>query len=168
VQQFSAGAVVQSDFVLSRVPHVLEQMVVHGRSLRVPRFFDDIYRRGARGWGAFITREQIDSLDPADVQTVIGMVPGMTASSRGIYFNTCSWGAFGQLWVDGQRVTRFKRGRDDPLAREDPYYMNEWLSNIRPFDVQAIEVYPSAGTIPAEFLDGQPCGVVAIWTRRGL
>lgn len=46
--------------------------------------------------------------------------------------------------------------------------MNEYLTSILPAEVQAIEVYTSAGRIPAEFTSGgSPCAVIAIWRTHG-
>src|ERR1051326_3118812 len=52
------------DIYMRRVPQLLSEMVVLGRAMRVPNGFESIYARGARGWGTFITAEQIDSIGP--------------------------------------------------------------------------------------------------------
>lgn len=167
-----AGAKPERDFYMMRVPHVLSEMVVNGRAMRVPRGFEEIYRRGARGWGAFITREQIDSINPVDLKTMLATIPGVATNDYGVFFQRCppSWPP--QLWIDGQRVTRFKKmatpasyriGGEDP----DPYFFNELLTGILPTQVQAVEVYTSTSSTPAEFSDQSGCGVVAVWTKRG-
>jgi hypothetical protein len=40
-----------------------------------------------------------------------------------------------------------------------------FVSGFGPGDLEAVEVYVSP-QIPAEFLSGFPCGVVAYWSRR--
>ena len=157
------GTVNVGDIRLERKPQQLSQMVVQGRSARVPRGFAEVYRRGLSGRGKFITREQIDSLNPAQLKTVLFGINGVYVNQRGVYFNRCIGGQTGQLWVDGSRVTRFTN--INPRTT-DPNFMNELLNTILPVQVQAIEVYPNQSSIPAEFMDAQPCAVIAVWTRR--
>lgn len=158
-----AGTVDLGDIQLERNPQLLSQMVVQGRAARVPRGFAEVYRRGLSGRGKFITREQIDSLNPAQLRSVLLGINGLYVNQRGVYFNRCIGGQTGQLWVDGQRVTRFT----NIIPRNsDPNFMNDLLNTIHPLQVQAIEVYPSQSSIPAEFMDAQPCAVIAVWTRR--
>lgn len=150
------------DVQMTRVPTLLSQMNVVGRSLRVPHGFEDIYRRAGRGAGKLITREQIDSINPMDLKTMLAPLPGLYVNHTSVYFMRCGPGEMGHVWVDGQRVTKFRTG-----PRSDPLDINLHLVGLRPTEVQAIEVYTSQLQVPGEFLDGRPCGVVAIWTRRG-
>jgi hypothetical protein len=155
------------DLSMMRVPHMLTTMVIQGRALRVPHGFEEIYRRGMRGWGKFFTREQIDSLNPLDLKTMLATIPGVYPNDRGVYFARCPAYWSPQLWIDGQRVTRFAKIQhpgDGPDP--DPYQFNEFLTGILPSEVQAMEVYPSNPSTPAEFL-GYGCGVIAVWTKRG-
>lgn len=159
------GTVDVGDIRLERNPQLLSQMVVQGRAARVPRGFAEVYRRGLSGRGKFITREQIDSLNPAQLKTVLFGINGVYVNQRGVYFNRCMGGQVGQLWVDGTRVTRFNNNLNT-VGSADPNLMNEMLTTILPVQVQAIEVYPNQSSIPAEFMDAQPCAVIAVWTRR--
>lgn len=167
----SGSGTLHQDLVLTRLPHLIAEMVINGRAMRVPRGFEEIYRRGALGWGAFITREQIDSMDPVDLKTMLATIPGVFVNDRGVFFQRCHVGN-PQLWIDGQRVTRFKKimmadRNSMGVPPPDPYFLNEMLAGVKPNDVQAIEVYRSNSETPAEFLDGSGCGVVAVWTLRG-
>lgn len=165
---FSDGTRVRRDYYMTRVPHVLTEMVVQGRAMRVPHGFEEIYRRGARGWGTFITREQIDSLNPIDLKTMLASIPGVYANDRSVSFLRCPAFWKPQLWIDGQRMTRFaKPQRSGAVPDPDPYQFNEYLTGILPSDVQAMEVYAANSSTPAEFLDGSGCGVIAVWTKRG-
>ncbi len=165
VDVFSPGEL-KLDFHLMRVPHELSQMVINGRSMRVPRSFEDVYRRGGLGEGVFITREQIDSLNPIDLKALLETVPGLYVNERGVYFQRCPVTFAPQLWIDGQRATRFRRISTGPGPIQDPYFFMELMNGVLPKQVQAIEVYRSNSETPAEFLDGSGCGVVAIWTLR--
>ena len=167
---FVAGDSVRLDIYMEHVPQLLSEIVVHGRALRVPHGFEAIYERGARGWGTFITSEQIDSLNPRDIKTMFEPIKGMFVSQNGVYFNRCYgspklWGEYAELWVNGDRVTKFQDYSRNPT---DPRGMNEYLEDLPPRDVQAIEVYTSSVNIPAEFTSGgSPCAVIAVWTKRG-
>ena len=169
--EFPGSGIAHRDYYMQRVPHVLTEMVVQGRSMRVPRGMEEIYRRGARGWGTFITREQIDSLDPIDIKAMLATIPGVFANDRGVAFQRCPPGWPPQLWIDGQRMTRFKRqeqhDRNSWGPTPDPYFLNEMLTGVLPREVQAIEVYTSTSSTPAEFMDQSGCGMIAIWTLRG-
>jgi len=168
-EEFTPGVSLQRNVYLMRIPRTLSQIKVQGRSMRVPRSFEQIYERGARGMGYFITREQIDSLNPFDLKTMLAGVPGVYTNSRGVYFQRCGASERGELWIDGQRVTKFRRQRSPTAVGNDPdpYFFNEFLEQVRPSSVQAIEIYPTHAFIPGEFLDGQPCAVIAIWNKRG-
>jgi len=40
------------------------------------------------------------------------------------------------------------------------------LTNVRPSELAAVEVYTSPASIPPEFnMTGSACGVIALWTR---
>ncbi|HTI05901.1 MAG TPA: carboxypeptidase regulatory-like domain-containing protein [Gemmatimonadales bacterium] len=170
-EELPGSGVVRRDYYMKRVPHVLTEMVVLGRAMRVPRGMEEIYRRGARGWGTFITREQIDSLDPIDIKALLATIPGVYTNDRGVAFQRCPAFWRPQLWIDGQRVTRFMRQAQDDRhslgPTPDPYFLNEQLTELLPRQVQAMEVYTSNSSTPAEFMDGSGCGTIAIWTLRG-
>jgi hypothetical protein len=167
---FAAGDSLRLDIYMEHVPQLLSEMVVHGRALRVPHGFESIYERGARGWGTFITREQIDSLNPRDVKTMFEGIKGVFVDQNGVYFNRCYgnqliFGEYAELWINGDRVTKFQSFSRNPT---DQRGMNEYLEQLPPSAVQAIEVYTSSGSIPAEFTSGgSPCAVIAVWTKRG-
>ena len=136
--------------------------------MRVPRGFEAVYARGARAWGTFITAEQIDSVGPKDIKTMFQAIRGVVVTQHGVYFNRCGgnavmWPEWAELWVDGDRVTRFNVGGDPSDSR----MMNDYLENIPASDVQAIEVYTNSVTIPAEFASGgSPCAVISVWRKR--
>src|SRR5690348_3720898 len=114
---FVAGDSLRLDINLKRLPHLLSEMVVHGRAYRVPRGFEAVYDRGARGWGTFITREQIDSVGPKDVKTMFEGIKGVVVEQDGVFFNRCYgnpqlWGEYAEVWIDGQRVTNFQNSGD--------------------------------------------------------
>lgn len=156
------GTIDLGDLVLARKPQMLSQMVVDGKSLRVPRGFESVYTRGMSGRGRFVYREQIDSLQPTQLKALMHGIPGVWENDRGVYFQRCgNAGRSPEMYVDGTRVTRFMND-----SRTDPNFMNFFLTTIRPTQVQAVEIYTSQSTVPAEFSMNEPCAVVAVWTRR--
>ena len=167
---FVAGDSLRLDIYLKRLPQMLSELVIHGRGYRVPHGFESVYERGARGWGTFITREQIDSVAPKDVKTMFEGIKGVFVNQEGVYFNRCygnpaMWGEYAEVWFDGQRITNFESSHGDP---RDPRMMNSFLETLPPTEIQAIEVYTSSVNIPAEFTaGGSPCAVIAIWRKHG-
>ena len=162
---FPDGQTVTRDIYLTRVPRLLSQMVVKGRSVRVPTGFEDVYRRAASSAGSFLTREQIDSINPRDVIGILHEVPFVHVNPNPeapirVETSRCRNMLPGQN-VSGQLVALYFNGA--PMS--DTMSLNEILSHLAPSSIQAIEVYNGSTTVPPIF---QPaCGAIAIWTRKG-
>lgn len=156
-----AGMNLTRDVFLVRVPALLSQIDVKGRSLRVPSGFEDVYRRADISNGSLITREQIDSINPRDVAGLVNHVAMFRVSpdrARGarITSSRCQPGAGG-----GRGVTLYLNG----LPLGNGYAINDVLDHMAPMSIQVVEFYNGGTSVPATF---QPaCGVVAVWTRRG-
>jgi hypothetical protein len=134
--------------------------VVVAEMVRQRNFLRDFYDRSEKGFGHFITREQIEKRNPANLSDMMRQIPGarLIPNRNG-----------------GTATLRFSRaimapGRDCP-----PQYwvdgVKTWALNIDdiiPQDVEGIEVYSGPSALPAQFntRDGTTiCGVVLIWTR---
>lgn len=64
------------------------------------------------------------------------------------------------VYVDGSRWSRPKSGG----VGHDPVDFSEFYT----MDLEAVEIYKGAGSVPGEFGGGDAaCGAVVIWTRRG-
>jgi len=153
-ETFVAGRTISRDLYLSRMPRLLTAMEVRGKNLRVPAGFETVYRRAARGQGYFVTREQIDSLNPRDV---VGVLNSFTSVRRG-YTGS---GKFNR--IESQRCEDFAIFLNGTAITANPHAVEEVLYSTPPGWIQAIEVYDSRARMPVEFLPG--CGAVAIWTR---
>jgi hypothetical protein len=131
---------------------VLVQDEYDARSHRLLAGFWD---RRSRGFGNFITRDEIEKRDPHDFVDLVRMVPSIQVQTR-----------------NGRKVVRMGRGtnRDCP-----PQY---WVDGLRlesaspdefvPQDVEAVEVYSGPATIPPQFtarFNSYTCGAIVIWTR---
>ncbi len=160
---------------LQRHPHALTEVQINGQMLKVPARFEDVYARAAHEHGTFFTREDIDKLNPNDVQSLMNLVPTVYVNDRGITFQRCNAGFQGlsispfnraagggagpeaqkvvQVYIDGTRVTMDKNAS-----------VLDAIGLVHPRDIQAVEVYTGVARIPAEFLN-DACAVIAIWTK---
>jgi hypothetical protein len=147
---------------LAELPEQLPTVLIRGEMVEVPKGFEDVYRRGARSFGYFMTAEQISTRNPMQTRDLLIGLPGILIEGNQIVFPRCiqrSRDRFGataggspQVYIDGQRVTRFG---DVDVA----------LSYVEPRSIQAIEVYTGLSQIPGDFAT-QACAAVAIWTKR--
>jgi TonB family protein len=110
-------------------------------------------RRSRSSGGHFITREQIDQRNPAQLTDLFRNVPGARIFSS--TFNN---------------VVRFRGMRCAPLVWLDgfPATAAEFdLDTLDPYIVEGIEVYLGVATVPPEFRwvrGGGSCGAIVIWT----
>ncbi len=127
---------------------------------------DAFRRRRANGLGSYITRAEIERRRPAYTSDLLRAIPGVHLSAagrgsrpvidlgRGVGRNCVT-----QIFLDGMLMNR-RIGGTVPDVRLDDL--------VSPASIEGIEVYSGLSTIPPEFLtDDSPCGVVAVWTRRG-
>ncbi|HSM07312.1 MAG TPA: TonB-dependent receptor plug domain-containing protein, partial [Longimicrobiales bacterium] len=67
---------------------------------------------------------------------------------------------FPSVWVDGRRFSTPRSGG----VGHDPVDFSQFLT----LDIEAVEVYRGAASVPGEFGGGDAaCGAVVIWTHRG-
>ena len=122
------------------------------------QLLSDFYDRKSRGFGHFITRDEIEKRSPMNLSDMMRMVPGAKlvpiqgTSMAALRFNRAQTGRDcpPQYWVDGVKA----------------YALN--IDDIIPSDVEGIEIYPGASTVPPQFNTREGttiCGVVLIWTR---
>jgi hypothetical protein len=125
---------------------------------RKRQLLSDFYDRKSRGFGYFITRDEIEKRNPMNLSDMMRMVPGaklipMTGTNQAtLRFSRAQIGRDcpPQYWVDGVKA----------------YDLN--IDDLIPSDVEGIEIYPGASTIPPQFNTREGttiCGVVLIWTR---
>ena len=119
--------------------------------------------RARRGFGFFITEDDIKRRNPIIFEDIIRTVPGMQVVPVG----------------QGYRILS-GRGQSDLLSNCSPSYFVDGspfyvdVSNGDPFpvaptEILAIEVYAGTAGVPVEFqrMQNAGCGVIAIWTKRG-
>jgi hypothetical protein len=114
------------------------------------------YKRRESGIGTFVTRAEIESARPRALSDFLrGRVSGVDltpavagtahASMRGNISRNCPI----QFYLDG--VQTLGLGVDD----------------VKPYDVEGMEIYRGAASIPVAFNKGTAaCGVIAVWTKK--
>ena len=136
----------------------LPGVVVEGEAdSRSKRLLAGFWDRRARGFGHFVTREEIIKKEPHDFTDIVRHLPGVqivSRNGRGVIRFPRSPGTRGdcppQYWVDGMRIEN---------ATPDEFPAS---------DIEAVEVYAGAATIPPQFMPKMTtyaCGVIVIWTR---
>jgi hypothetical protein len=162
---FAEGQTVTRDLYLTRVPRLLSQMVVKGKSVRVPAGFEDVYRRAGSSHGSFLTRETIDSLNARDVAGLLNEVPFIRVSANRDMPDRLSTSRCLPMIPgapsSGRLVALFFNGVPITGAQA----VNEILDHLAPSTIQAVEVYNGPTNVPPSFKPS--CGAVAIWTRKG-
>ncbi|CAN5621881.1 hypothetical protein BH23GEM6_BH23GEM6_03170 [soil metagenome] len=138
-------------FAMVVQPIRLAEVRVRARPSRLLR--TGFYRRRGGGAGTFFTREEIQKLQPRTLSDLMRRVPGAnvftgragmgSANFRGGQMN-CPV----QFYIDGTMTHQFL------------------IDEVRPEDVEGIEIYRGAASLPPEFNKGTAiCGVIVIWTR---
>jgi hypothetical protein len=131
-------------------------VVVDEYEERSHRLLAGFWDRRSRGFGNFLTRDQIEKREAHEFVDLARMLPSVTIQTR-----------------NGRPVIRFSRGstgRDCP-----PQYFVDGMriengspDEFSPQDVEAIEFYSGAATLPPQFAPrpfSYTCGAVVIWTR---
>ena len=132
-------------------------LVIEGQHHSLPLFREGFYDRAARhphGW--FFPPEEVVRRRLTTVTSLLSEVPGVTinrrngesfAAGRSVGTGPCPF----DIWLDGARVQ--KGVNDLELLAPGPL-------------VRAVEVYPSAATVPARFVRSNSlCGALVIWTK---
>ena len=147
--------------------------------------FDEFYERRAysSGNGRFYTREDIDRMDVQDFKDVLRRVPHLQMWDDGgntvLRFPTCATAEIVirlngmQVWPrmqmsDTSQASLVQRpaGQMDGNSGLDPTASDplEAFRTMKATDVEAIEVYPSSSSLPAEAV-GNACAAIFVWTR---
>lgn len=140
----------------------LATVTINGQRVTYPVRLMDAYTRAARGTGSFFTAEQIDSLFPLDVHSLLTRIPGVHVNGPTIEFVRCREMSSAtqrvQVYVDGQQRTRYG------LNGENTVRATEALRDIVPSSIQLIEVYSGVARVPGEYLS-DACAVILVWLK---
>jgi TonB-dependent starch-binding outer membrane protein SusC len=140
------------EFSLARDAVVLEPLVVKARNRRITVAARRFYERAeAKGFGTFITREDIERRHPVRSTELFNTIPGVhTSPVMGGNSVTIRGNCRPTVYVDGIQVNGY-RSIDD-LAQ--------------PLELEGVEVYRSSHQAPVEFTGLRAgCAVILLWTR---
>jgi hypothetical protein len=146
---------------LEPAPQQLPELIVEGGKFAKPpeyaftRKYDGFFHRRLVRDGTFLTRADPTFANAIHTGDLLRGIPGVRVSfgagGTGVGFTGCrGFGAKVAVWIDGARV----------MADA-----NTAMGYVRPSDIEMIEVYRRVGQIPGEFLDGDSCAAIVIWTR---
>lgn len=179
---FGADGTVELTLALRSSAEELATITVLGKDVTYPARLAEPYKRLARGTGRYFTREQIDSMMPRDVQSLLMHVPGVHVTERSVEFARCrelSNDQKVQVWVDGNMWTRYNLSRGGPAmgderataphkGEEAGYQLNvdamSVLKDIQVSSIQLMEIYAGAAKIPGEYVN-DACAVIVIWRK---
>lgn len=114
------------------------------------------FNRRDSSFGTFMTRQEIQAMRPRYMSDVLRRVAGVSltnsahggAASARIRGTKVLGSCPIQYYLDGTMTAMFN------------------IDEVRPEDVEGIEIYRGAATIPPSFNKGSAmCGVIVIWTR---
>ena len=144
--------------LLSPVAMLMDSVAVTAAAPGIEVAYGGFETRRARGFGTFITREEIEkkrSRVPSDLfRTISGVKVIRDNGSPTVVSNrlgtiTCPL----RVFIDGNNY---------------PLYGQSLDALVQIGDIGAVEVYAGGATVPPQFGGREStCGVIAIWTRHG-
>lgn len=145
--------------LLSPVAMMIDSVAVTASAPTPEKAFGGFEARKARGFGTFITREQIDKKNPRVTTDLFRTVSGVKLLRESGTPTVVSTRLGSTAYCP---VRYFIDGSNYPL------YGQSIDTMIQVADIGAIEVYPGGATVPPQFGGRESaCGVIAIWTRQG-
>ena len=153
-------------------PLELEPLVAVG----TPRVFQlevqGFYDRMARGFGYFLSPDDLERLGPTDFRQLFQRIPGIRISSvmgQGTKLTVVRPSVMGgpectpRVYLDGAVAGTAAYGPDSTGVGVNP----DQLVSLR--DLDAVEFYRGAATVPLIFsaMGNAECGTIVLWTKIG-
>jgi hypothetical protein len=118
------------------------------------------YRMSRAMGGTFVLDTQLEARGYPPVAEILRELPGVKIRKVNRFDYTVSFRLCEMppvLYIDGIQVNQPEQGAAMPE-----------LGMVQGMDIQAIEVYRGAGTLPPEYAGPDAmCGAIVIWTKRG-
>jgi TonB family protein len=141
-----------------RSAQLLASVVVEGDASDRMSTSARVHERQKRsGNGRFVYRDEIAQMQVSRTSDVLRRVPGVRITVDGMGRT--------ELRLRGSACAPLFWMNGSPLG-DAPFEIDE----LPPSAIEAIEIYPSAATVPLEFrgnLRVQGCGVIVLWIREG-
>jgi len=158
--ELGSGEIRDIRVLLSPVAMMMDSVAVTAEPPAIEKAFGGFEMRKSRGFGTFITREQIEKKNPRVTTDLFRSVSGVkllrengTPTLVSARLGTMSYCPV-RYYIDGASY---------------PLYGQSIDTMIQVADIGAIEIYPGGATVPPQFGGRESaCGVVAIWTRQGV
>jgi hypothetical protein len=156
------------DLSPNRESHVAATLVEHAVVLkgvevtarRASRDLTGFEDRKRRGFGTFLSREDIERRGAISTTDLFRALPGVQVM----------WDGTGYV-VQMSRATSMGSCPVQYYIDGTPFHSsgNDLDQIVNPNDIEGIEIYKSGSETPVQFqgAGGGPCGTVVIWTKRG-
>lgn len=160
---FRSRARVDTTFIMNRTAQALAPVRVQVAPRRRTTPDLEAYElRRLRGWGSYLTDEQIGKLTLPDLTAALAQIPGVhieygtSGTPTPMLFGTRSGKCIPNFFLDGA-----------PFVVDRDHQFADLSAMIRPDNIRAIEVYKTPGFIPPQFdlMSSTACGSVVIWTK---
>jgi hypothetical protein len=135
----------------------LTPVVIRADGAELTGPFAGFHRRREKGFGYFITHDQIARRRPQHISDLFRLVPNMTVEREG-----------------SLDVVRMRGRTCDPLVWADGVPLVGGfldLDALPPQSLEGIEIYSGVSTVPPELIgprDAGACGVIVVWSRHGV
>lgn len=134
----------------------LEPITVTAVSRRTMLHLEDLRRRVAMGFGDFVTRQEFEIRGYPTWRQFLQGVPGMRIAGGVPVFRSAA---------------SLSGGPCAPTFYMDGVKLRNWTAttDLSTMDLELVELYKSTASVPPEYVDSDSrCGVVLLWTRRGV
>ena len=148
--------------VMSKQVATLNAVTVFGKPGTRLRDLTGFLDRKRRGFGHFITQQEIDQENVSSTCDLLRRVPGVNVRDAGVSGCTAN--------IRGSSSGGLSQGVHlcEPKVYQDnmPFSgtLSEFSQSMSPHDIMGVEVYSTA-TEPPQFQGS--CGVIVVWTRSG-
>ena len=149
-------------YLTAGTAQALAPVVVAEKANRLSGFEE----RRLRGFGAFMTREEIERRGATTPIELLRGMPGVIVrrgAGQDVPISTRGTTAIGE-----GGVSELSYGCRMAVYIDGVLFSGEYLATaIRPSEIDGIEVYAGAAEIPAQFKPGNNgCGAILIWSRK--
>jgi hypothetical protein len=145
----------------------LDAVTIFGKHTQRLRDLTGFAERKAKGFGRFMTRQEIDERNVLSACDLLRRFTGITVIDDGT--TGCTANIRGATTGASPVGSAAAPHLCEPTIYQDnvPFggTLSEFTRTVLPKDIQGIEVYTTA-TEPPQFM-GQ-CGVIVVWTRMGV